>query len=1208
MNHCDDKSSRQFMLNLESVKMYYSGYQNDYPSYGDDGQDMSHVTEAQYSRSYQQPSSQYYVPHQNDKTSSSSKLGFLNSIPSSITVTKEKVRIPSPVKNQDDHDDDFFNVHLTYDEMGMEDVTVEGNKKLFIKTIHDELLNFLKTYAVPLKSVCFHILSKSNDKELKEFFSRKEWDYLRREEKLLYHRLNDWVSEPVTSRVLNLINIETDTARIETLTEIYNKLAPQTSTTSDSLAPVSQPPPPSPEVQEIPQEIENVPDDNIPQPHESDMELLAKLQANVAPGPPRTKTTEEERKAVKEWGLRNPNADANQRKELAASLGLTKLTVDRLVVYANKSNNSNYRLVDSVKPNGKATLLVPQRTKVDINKMDNVRSLVKKVNDPNSTAPQSSQLPSKSITDAIKNAVKAGNLKGVDFKKPLKIVVMPPKDNTKAQLPQTPPPQQQQVTAQNNLGNTAQNNKFNEVALTSYFKNKPFPTEEEINYFVECTRVPLDVTKNYVEKLQELFKEKVKSESPEKVQKDQHLQENLQEDYSQGIQEQQQISEHQQQYYPPNNQQFYPEQIQQYSQMGQQYSQGDNEYSQVDHQYSQSDHQYSQDQNQYQTEPPLDGSYPQENLNQARYPDNSNYVSDVYNSDTAFIDQQASASGSHHGSGLIPELSLDQKRMFQDFIQRNPRPEMQDIVGFAEEMGMAFENVLLTLELDFNIFNNSPSHEQQDDKAHLFASLDPEISQLLNDIQEFKGDKFSPILEQELKSMFGNKIFCTVDNVKSFALAKNLNFANIYKRLSSNNDSVMLVSDETCKRLLDAATGNENPGFGDEIHNEPGEPGVIKKESPAQDWMTSSELNFENMQSEGEYVEYEESSPKRKFSDQEFSENKRIKLEQPPTDDSGYGVSDVSQTEDSFDVKNDDSGDDILGDLITENIGEVNMLNDSLDLFNDSISNVDLVNDLFQKVESQNSQSVAPKPVSEIEYGNILASLENSEHRPEIRRKKVKGGDLRKLFQGPIQNFSPALQVVSFKPSFKPYIFEVELSDGRETSDNFFFKSGAADLKPNLVIKLKAVRYVGSKICVDSFEIVEHRNTVIGDPQPIETEFFENLRETRIDPLDECDLTPPVTILDYISLQENLISFIENSRFNLEDLKENCSIETKKEILYKLCSSLDGKVPSKSLKILSRFLQMNKSDIEAFLFRMPRAVSSVSVEHSYCNMYKTLHQ
>ena len=109
--------------------------------------------------------------------------------------------------------------------------------------------------------------------------------------------------------------------------------------------------------------------------------------------------------------------------------------------------------------------------------------------------------------------------------------------------------------------------------------------------------------------------------------------------------------------------------------------------------------------------------------------------------------------------------------MFQDFIQRNPRPEMPDIIEFSETIGMAFENVLLTLELDFNIFNDSPSFNEQqespqDEKALLFASLDPEISQLIQEIQDFKGQNVSPILEKELKSMFGNKIFCNVDNVE----------------------------------------------------------------------------------------------------------------------------------------------------------------------------------------------------------------------------------------------------------------------------------------------------------------------------------------------------------------------------------------------------------------------------------------------------------
>ena len=263
--------------------MYYSGYQNNYNQ--NESRSSLRATQG-YQNNSPQSNDQYYVPHQNDKSSTSSGLGLLSSIPRSITVTKEKVKISSPVKLQDIDDDDFFNVHLTYDDSGLEDVAVEGNKRLFIKTIHDELLNFLKTYAVPLKSVCFHILNKSNDKELKDFFSRKEWDILRREEKLLYHHLNDWVSEPVIRRVLNLINKETDLARKETLTQIFNNLS---SSSSDLPAP-----PPSPEIQEIPQDSVS---DNISNEH--GLELLARLQANVAPGPPRSKTTEEERKAIK---------------------------------------------------------------------------------------------------------------------------------------------------------------------------------------------------------------------------------------------------------------------------------------------------------------------------------------------------------------------------------------------------------------------------------------------------------------------------------------------------------------------------------------------------------------------------------------------------------------------------------------------------------------------------------------------------------------------------------------------------------------------------------------------------------------------------------------------------------------------------------------------------------------------------------------------
>ena len=60
--------------------------------------------------------------------------------------------------------------------------------------------------------------------------------------------------------------------------------------------------------------------------------------------------------------------------------------------------------------------------------------------------------------------------------------------------------------------------------------------------------------------------------------------------------------------------------------------------------------------------------------------------------------------------------------------------------------------------------------------------------------------------------------------------------------------------------------------------------------------------------------------------------------------------------------------------------------------------------------------------------------------------------------------------------SFKPYIFEVELPDGRESSENFF-KSGMAVRCHEMSFLLfylsyfMDVRYAGSKLCVDSFEI-----------------------------------------------------------------------------------------------------------------------------------------
>ena len=262
------------------------------------------VTMYSNNSSYETPgNNQYYAQHQSDKSSSKSNLDFLSVIPSSITVTKEKVKVPSPVKKQEVAED-FFNIRLERNIYGSQEVKLDGNQKLFVKTIQDEVLSFFKTYKVPLKSLCLFLLNTTNEKDIAGFFNRTDWNIFSHEEKLLYHRLNDWVSEPVTSRVYDLIQKETDFLRRDQLTKLYNSLSGGSN--QDSTAENVQ---------------QNVGVVNTGQNQET---------AFTTPGPPgpRTKTTGEERRAIKDWASRNPNASMAERRVLAARLGLTEKTVD----------------------------------------------------------------------------------------------------------------------------------------------------------------------------------------------------------------------------------------------------------------------------------------------------------------------------------------------------------------------------------------------------------------------------------------------------------------------------------------------------------------------------------------------------------------------------------------------------------------------------------------------------------------------------------------------------------------------------------------------------------------------------------------------------------------------------------------------------------------------------------------------------------------
>ena len=693
---------------------------------------------------------QYYAQHQSDKSSSKSNLDFLSVIPSSITVTKEKVKVPSPVKKPE-VSEDFFNIRLERNIYGSQEVKLDGNQKLFIKTIQDEVLSFFKTYKVPLKSLCLFLLNTTNEKDIAGFFNRTDWNTFNHEEKLLYHRLNDWVSEPVTSRVYDLIQKETDFLRRDQLTKLYNSLSGGSN--QDSTAENIQ---------------ENVGMVNTGQNQDTTF-------ATAGPPGPRSKTTEGERRAIKDWAARNPNASIDERRVLAARLGLAEKAVDRLFYY-HRNNTKEVRTgrwsQDHTVSNNE---ILDQKVNADVFPTDEVSKKLAKVQSEAEKMTTvmannvQSQNNSKTITDAIKSAIQSGTLKGVNLKKPLKIVVMPSKNKQQQQgAPQLQQQQQQQKVVQHqqqprqDVPEIDTNNKYNKVALSSYFKDKPFPTEEEINYFVKCTKVPYQVTKQYVEKMQE----------PQYNNADVHYIESKRnssnvESYSPEAYTQVPVEDE-----TPLEQRTYPE-----AEMSAQ-------------------------------SPAL---YPPGPSYQQPFYQNSVYTEDIggASGDSAYqrnLNSHQEDFQSEKSGGLIPGLSEEQKGYFLSFIQKNPYPEMQAIMEFAKEINMAFENVLLILELEFNVFNTAPyptaqpASEPKDERAALFESLDPEVAQLLGEIHDFKAENFPPLLESELKSMFGQKIFVTLDNVKSFAGARSLNFSDLYKKLNSNSDLIQLVSDETCKR------------------------------------------------------------------------------------------------------------------------------------------------------------------------------------------------------------------------------------------------------------------------------------------------------------------------------------------------------------------------------------------------------------------------
>ena len=168
--------------------------------------------------------------------------------------------------------------------------------------------------------------------------------------------------------------------------------------------------------------------------------------------------------------------------------------------------------------------------------------------------------------------------------------------------------------------------------------------------------------------------------------------------------------------------------------------------------------------------------------------------------------------------------------------------------------------------------------------------------------------------------------------------------------------------------------------------------------------------------------------------DTEEGPRKRIKLEEEATmvagDESGY----VTGFDDSMMNLEDTSQEDLLSNIIQQNIGEVNMLDDTLALFGDNVKNSDMVSDMFDLLASEEVTLYSGSEPGQSQEQAVLKT--ESQTDPGILT------DLRKLFLGEEVSFSLSLLVTSVIPGFKSNVFEVELSDGRECTNNFYFKVG----------------------------------------------------------------------------------------------------------------------------------------------------------------------
>ena len=302
---------------------------------------------------------------------------------------------------------------------------------------------------------------------------------------------------------------------------------------------------------------------------------------------------------------------------------------------------------------------------------------------------------------------------------------------------------------------------------------------------------------------------------------------------------------------------------------------------------------------------------------------------------------------------------------------------------------------------------------------------------------------------------------------------------------------------------------------------------------------------------------------------------KKIKVEEEvedEKDDSGYLT--------NLDASSLNIGEASFNNMIKENVGEVNMLDDTLGLLD--LSNMDIVDNMFDQL-----------PEERTHYDMDMDGDDEAKVKTEVKEEEM--SDLRKLFyeKGFSRGFS--VSVVNVKPGFKKNILEVELSDGFETSTNFFFKivPDSEELIRGLRVRLTSVRCIGARICVDAFDILGPCDQAHLEKMPsIEDEFYVKLRSGSMEDRNLFDIPTPKSLNDYIELEEAVLHFIAGHGGKGSPLKT----------LFSLSSSLAPLSP-RLAKLLATHLGMARAEVESYLEkRQPQPLVALLHDHHYCDL------